>query len=102
MGEGWGEGEGISGDVGISASPRPSPLKGEGVSNGQSGLNANQQDAHYGCEGESGEGSVCEVLVKLARRSAFSTTSSELADMPIPATQGVTWPSAARGMAIKL
>src|SRR3546814_8927336 len=39
--------------------------------------------------------------LKSASRSAFSTTSSELADMPMPAIQGVTWPSAAAGMATR-
>lgn len=36
------------------------------------------------------------------RRNAFNTTSSELADMPMPAIQGVIYPSAASGMAIIL
>ena len=36
------------------------------------------------------------------RRNALSTTSRELADMPIPAIQGVTQPAMASGMARKL
>ena len=36
------------------------------------------------------------------RRMAFSTTSREDRDMPIPAIQGVTYPRAAAGMAIRL
>lgn len=35
-------------------------------------------------------------------RKAFNTTSSELADMPTPAIQGVTQPAMASGMAIVL
>jgi hypothetical protein len=35
-------------------------------------------------------------------RSELRTTSKELADMPMPAIQGVTYPAMASGKAIKL
>ena len=35
-------------------------------------------------------------------RNELRTTSNELADMPIPASQGVTWPAIASGRATKL
>ena len=39
---------------------------------------------------------------RLLRRSALSTTASELPDIPIPAIQGVTRPAAAAGTAARL
>jgi hypothetical protein len=43
-----------------------------------------------------------DLHVQRARRSAFATTASELNDMPIPATSGVTIPAAASGIATML
>lgn len=43
-----------------------------------------------------------EVIQLRCSRSALRTTSSELADMPMPAIQGVTQPAMASGIARKL
>lgn len=48
------------------------------------------------------EGRSIQWRVTRCRRSAFNTTSAELADMPTPAIHGVSTPKAAAGIATRL
>src|SRR5689334_11937298 len=61
-------------------------------------------DARCGTTGRFGIRAISASRFSLARpmRSAFSTTTSELADMPMAASQGETRPSAASGAAARL
>lgn len=78
--------------VKLSVVDRPDKEPGNNGDQNQSQRNEQEQDIHYArVEGRGMRegGGEAALLWNLLRRSAFSTTSNELADMPMAAIQGV-------------